>query len=564
MQSPLGSPTPNGHSRNQSLTDFKLPGLSRADSRRLRTGSIRNSTPTGTFAPQFIKSEDLDGAVERVRGIEGENDFSGKRYVWLRDSDVAFVRGWVIEELPGDILRVQCDNDTQRDVPADSVDKVNPAKFDKADDMAELTHLNEPSVVHNLHQRYLADLIYTYSGLFLVTVNPYTPLPIYGREYVNMYKGRSREDTRPHIFAMADEAFRNLVDEGTNQSILVTGESGAGKTENTKKVIQYLAAVAISDTPRAKSGGRQHSNLSEQILRANPILEAFGNAQTLRNNNSSRFGKFIRIEFTRSGQIAGAYIDWYLLEKSRVVHLNSHERNYHVFYQLLRGADQGMRREYLLGDMDVEDFEYTRHGNDTISGVSDLGEWNSLLEAFHIMNFSDNDQKAVLQTIASLLHLGNITVMKESLRADQAALSPDAKEPVDRACRLLGINPDAFVKSLLHPRVRAGHEWVERVQTPEQVRLAIDALAKGIYERGFGDLVDRINRQLDRTSSGAISDESSFIGVLDIAGFEIFEENSFEQLCINYTNEKLQQFFNHHMFVLEQEEYAREQIEWRW
>jgi myosin protein heavy chain len=524
---------------------------------------MRNSTPVGTFAPKFIKSEEMDGAIDRVRGIEGENDFSGKRYVWLRDEKSAFVRGWVVEELPEDMLKVQCDDGTQRDVPVDSVDMVNPAKFDKADDMAELTHLNEPSVVHNLQQRYQADLIYTYSGLFLVTVNPYAPLPIYGREYINMYKGRSREDTKPHIFAMADEAFRNLVDEGTNQSILVTGESGAGKTENTKKVIQYLAAVATSDTPRAKSGGRHLSNLSEQILRANPILEAFGNAQTVRNNNSSRFGKFIRIQFGRAGQIAGAFIDWYLLEKSRVVRLNSHERNYHVFYQLLRGADSGMRRDFMLDDLDIESFEYTKYGNDTISGVSDLDEWNSLLEAFHVMNFTEQDQREVLQTIAAVLHLGNITVMKESLRADQAALSPDAEKSVAYACQLLGVSPGPFVKALLHPRVRAGHEWVEKVQTPDQVRLAIDALAKGIYERGFGDLVDRINRQLDRTASEAYSDNTSFIGVLDIAGFEIFEENSFEQLCINFTNEKLQQFFNHHMFVLEQEEYARERIEWK-
>ena len=509
----------------------------------------------------------MDGAADRVGGIEGENDLSGKRYVWLRDPEKAFVKGEVIDDLPGGMLKILCDDGSQREESAESVDKVNPGKFDKADDMAELTHLNEPSVVHNLHQRYQSDLIYTYSGLFLVTVNPYAPLPIYGREYINMYKGRSREDTKPHIFAMADEAFRNLVDEGENQSILVTGESGAGKTENTKKVIQYLASVATSDTPRAKSGSRRgsrpHSNLSEQILRANPILEAFGNAQTVRNNNSSRFGKFIRIEFTRSGQIAGAFIDWYLLEKSRVVHINSHERNYHVFYQLLRGADRGMRRDFLLGDMDIEDFEYTKHGNDTISGVSDMSEWNVLLEAFHIMNFSDKEQKGVLQTIAGVLHLGNITVMKESIRADQAALAPDADEAVEKACRLLGISPDAFTKALLHPRVRAGHEWVEKFQTPEQARLAIDALAKGIYERGFGDLVDRINRQLDRTSSGNLADDTSFIGVLDIAGFEIFEQNSFEQLCINYTNEKLQQFFNHHMFVLEQEEYAREQIEWK-
>ncbi|SMY22344.1 unnamed protein product [Zymoseptoria tritici ST99CH_1A5] len=562
IQMPLSPTGDGGHSRNHSLTDIKFSGLSRTDSRRLRAGSERNAS-AGTFAPQFIKNEDLDGAAERVRGIEGENDFSGKRYVWLRDPETAFVRGWVVDELEGDMIKVQCDNGSQRDVPADSVDKVNPAKFDKADDMAELTHLNEASVVHNLQQRYQADLIYTYSGLFLVTVNPYTPLPIYGRDYINMYKGRSREDTKPHIFAMADEAFRNLIDEGTNQSILVTGESGAGKTENTKKVIQFLASVATSDTPRVKSSGRQLSNLSEQILRANPILEAFGNAQTVRNNNSSRFGKFIRIEFTRTGQIAGAYIDWYLLEKSRVVHLNSHERNYHVFYQLLRGASRAMRRDFMLGDKEAEDFEYTKHGNDTISGVSDEGEWKSLLEAFHVMNFSDSEQTDVLQTIAGVLHLGNIAVMKESSRADQAALSPEAADPVQRTCKLLGINAEAFVKALLHPRVKAGHEWVEKVQTPEQVRLSIDALAKGIYERGFGNLVDRINRQLDRTSSGAYADDTSFIGVLDIAGFEIFEENSFEQLCINYTNEKLQQFFNHHMFVLEQEEYAREQIEWK-
>jgi len=439
------------------------------------------------------------------------------------------------------------------------VDKVNPAKFDKANDMAELTHLNEASVVHNLHMRYQADLIYTYSGLFLVTVNPYCPLPIYNNEYINMYKGRSREDTKPHIFAMADEAYRNLVEEGENQSILVTGESGAGKTENTKKVIQYLAAVAHSEAP-VKSRG-QHSSLSQQILRANPILEAFGNAQTVRNNNSSRFGKFIRIEFTRNGSIAGAFIDWYLLEKSRVVRINPQERNYHIFYQLLAGADTQMRRDFLLDELDVGDFVYTRDGHDTIAGVSDIDEWNSLLEAFHVMGLSHSDQDAILRTVAAVLHLGNISVVKESRMADQARLAPDAKEVAGRICALLGIPLDPFLKALLHPKVKAGREWVEKVQTPEQVRLGIDALAKGIYERGFGDLVTRINRQLDRTGMGL--DDSHFIGVLDIAGFEIFEENSFEQLCINYTNEKLQQFFNHHMFVLEQEEYAREQIEWK-
>lgn len=439
---------------------------------------------------------------------------------------------------------------------ADSVDKVNPAKFDKANDMAELTHLNEASVVHNLYTRYQADLIYTYSGLFLVTVNPYCPLPIYTNEYINMYKGRSREDTKPHIFAMADEAFRNLVEEGQNQSILVTGESGAGKTENTKKVIQYLAAVA-----HPESTTKTKANLSQQILRANPILEAFGNAQTVRNHNSSRFGKFIRIELSRNGAIAGAFIDWYLLEKSRVVRINPRERNYHIFYQLLKGAGPRMKKEFLLEGLGVEDFQYTRDGNDSIVGVSDRDEWDSLMEAFDVMGFSEKEQMSILRTIAAVLHLGNIGVVKESRSADQARLEDGAKEQASRVCQLLGVPLEPFLKGLLHPRVKAGREWVEKVQTPEQVRLGLDALSKGIYERGFGDLVSRINRQLDHSGMGV--DDSHFIGVLDIAGFEIFDDNSFEQLCINYTNEKLQQFFNHHMFVLEQEEYARERIEWQ-
>lgn len=400
----------------------------------------------------------------------------------------------------------------------------------------------------------------TYSGLFLVTINPYCPLPIYTNEYINMYKGRGREETKPHIYAMADEAFRNLVEEGQNQSILVTGESGAGKTENTKKVIQYLAAVATSDTPYARSGAKQITGLSQQILRANPILEAFGNAQTVRNHNSSRFGKFIRIEFSRSGQISGAWIDWYLLEKSRVVKPNCNERNYHIFYQLLQGADRNTRERLLLSDLQIEDFVYTRDGNDTIVGVSDHEEWNSLIEAFHVMKFDEEDQICILGTIAAVLHLGNVSVAKASVRADQAALAPEGYASIEKACKLLGIDAEAFVKGLLHPRVKAGREWVEKVQTPEQVRMALDALSKGIYERGFGDLVSRINGQLGRSMA---SDDNYFIGVLDIAGFEIFDNNSFEQLCINYTNEKLQQFFNHHMFVLEQEEYAREQIEWQ-
>ena len=555
-------PLIQGHSRHQSFSSLSESTFAPLQPTRQRSHSNRAiHQSSNTFAPRFIKSDELQKPGSAARGVEGENDFSGKRYVWLRDQENAFVRGLVVEELEGSKLLVQCDNGTQQHVDVDGVDKVNPAKFDKTDDMAELTHLNEASVVHNLHMRYQADLIYTYSGLFLVTVNPYCPLPIYSNEYMQMYTGQSREDTKPHIYAMADGAFRSLVEEGENQSILVTGESGAGKTENTKKVIQYLAAVSARNSPSAKSDGRQFSDLSQQILKANPILEAFGNAQTVRNNNSSRFGKFIRIEFTRSGQIAGAYIDWYLLEKSRVVMLNPNERNYHIFYQLLRGADRRMKESLLIADLEVKDFAYTKDGNDAIAGVCDREEWNSLLEAFRVMGFTDREQRSVLRTVAAVLLLGNITVVKESTRADQATLTAEAFAQAQKACSLLDVEVESFIQALLHPRVKAGREWVEKVQSPEQVRSTLDALAKGAYERTFGDLVSQINRQLDRTGMGV--DVSHFIGVLDIAGFEIFEENSFEQLCINYTNEKLQQFFNHHMFVLEQEEYAREQIEWK-
>ncbi|KAI1626806.1 myosin heavy chain [Exophiala viscosa] len=559
--SPSSAP-PSRHERQQSYspsTSFSsIPN-------HVRTQSLqRQSSTSSTFAPKFIKSEEMRKSEDRISAIEGENDFSGKRYVWVKDPEKAFVRGWIVEDVSANKVLVQFEDGSQIETDVDEVDKVNPAKFDKADDMAELTHLNEASVIHNLQTRYQADLIYTYSGLFLVTINPYCPLPIYGNDYIRMYKGQAREDTRPHIFAVSDAAFRRLVEEGENQSILVTGESGAGKTENTKKVIQYLAAVATSDldTPiTGRTPGKHLSNLSQQILRANPILESFGNAQTVRNNNSSRFGKFIRIQFTRSGQIAGAFIDWYLLEKSRVVRVSQQERSYHIFYQLLAGADQRMRDSLLISGMDVENFAYIRAGNDTISGVSDRDEWNTLIEAFHIMNFSEKEQLAVFRTIAAILHLGNVAVRQESRAGDQASLTPEARASVDKACQLLGVQTDPFIKGLLHPKVKAGREWVEKVQTPEQVRLALDALSKGIYERGFGDLVNKINTQLDR--GGVSSDDSHFIGVLDIAGFEIFETNSFEQLCINYTNEKLQQFFNHYMFVLEQEEYAREQIEWQ-
>ncbi|EMD32423.1 hypothetical protein CERSUDRAFT_118769 [Gelatoporia subvermispora B] len=486
-----------------------------------------------------------------------------------------------------------------RRLPLYALSKMNPPKFDRVDDIADLTFLNEASVVHNLRLRYGSGAIYTYSGLFLVAINPYQHLPLYSDAIVHQYRGKRRDENPPHIFAIAERAWINMGEERENQSILITGESGAGKTESTKKVIQYLAAIATDAHPPAvtpshsqspslassssfntvmpsnglprNSSFKRHSKhassmsmsgsgltakgrlglLERQILQANPILEAFGNAQTQRNNNSSRFGKFIRISFAPDGSIAGANIDWYLLEKSRVVVRSEAERSFHVFYQLMEGG--GSLKETLLLDGGVEDYEYLNKSRREVDGIDDGEEWIALQNALDVVGFTTAEQFDLFRIIAAILHIGNITIT--STRADDAIM-PDTSQ-AERLCHLLGISVSDFIKAVLRPRVLAGREWVTQARTRQQALDELSALCKTLYEKSFGMLVDRINRALDRPSS-----KSTFIGVLDIAGFEIFEVNGYEQLLINYTNEKLQQFFNHHMFVLEQEEYAREGIEW--
>ncbi|CAG8531984.1 6454_t:CDS:10 [Acaulospora morrowiae] len=472
------------------------------------------------------------GVVDAV----AQASFNEKKWVWVEDKNAGYIAGHITKDM-GEQVEVQLDDNSTRVINLSETEKMNPPKFDRVEDMAELTHLNEASVIHNLRLRYLSNLIYTYSGLFLVAVNPYQKIPIYTDEIIRSYKSRRRHEMPPHIYAIADAAYRNILLERENQSILITGESGAGKTENTKKVIQYIAAIA-SDSSDTKKLGK----LEQQILQANPILEAFGNAQTIRNNNSSRFG-----------QIAGANIERYLLEKSRVTYQTHNERNFHIFYQLLKGAYPQIRSKLLL-DGQVSDYRFTKHSREDIDGVDDAVEFQGLVDAMNIVGISQEEQMNFFRIIAIVLHLGNINVT--SSRDDQAQILETSV--VEKVCHLLAIPVADFIKGLLKPQVKAGREWVTQARTREQVLYSIEALAKSLYERSFGALVDRINKAVDRPSS-----KSNFIGVLDIAGFEIFETNSFEQLCINYTNEKLQQFFNHHMFVLEQEEYRRENIEWK-
>merc|ERR1719342_1947553 len=447
-------------------------------------------------------------------------------------------------------------------VTKDDMQKMNPPKYDKQEDMADLTCLNEASVLHNIKERYFSGLIYTYSGLFCVVVNPYKRLPIYTEKIIEIYKGKKRHEVPPHVFAITDIAYRSMLQDREDQSILCTGESGAGKTENTKKVIQYLAFVAASK-PKTNShlpatqqneGGLSFGELEQQLLKANPILEAFGNAKTVKNDNSSRFGKFIRINFDASGYIAGANIETYLLEKARVIRQAEEERTFHIFYQLLAGCDPELKKKFILEDPKA--YTFLSYGNTTIPGTDDAEEFGLTMEAMRIMGIAEEDVSSICKVISSTLLFGNMA-FKQERNSDQAILPDDTV--AQKVAHLFGINVNDMIKAFMRPRIKVGRDYVTKAQTKEQVEFAVEAISKATYERLFKWIVTRINRSLDRTKRQG----ASFIGILDIAGFEIFDLNSFEQLCINYTNEKLQQLFNHTMFILEQEEYQREGIEWK-
>ncbi|NWZ95712.1 MYH9 protein, partial [Nesospiza acunhae] len=470
-------------------------------------------------------------------------DWAAKKLVWVPSEKNGFEAASLKEEVGDEAIVELAENGKKVKVNKDDIQKMNPPKFSKVEDMAELTCLNEASVLHNLKERYYSGLIYTYSGLFCVVINPYKNLPIYSEEIVEMYKGKKRHEMPPHIYAITDTAYRSMM-----QDFLYRGESGAGKTENTKKVIQYLAHVASSHKSKKDQG-----ELERQLLQANPILEAFGNAKTVKNDNSSRFGKFIRINFDVNGYIVGANIETYLLEKSRAIRQAKEERTFHIFYYLLSGAGEHLKNDLLLEPYNK--YRFLSNGHVTIPGQQDKDMFQETMEAMKIMGIPDEEQIGLLKVISGVLQLGNI-VFKKERNTDQASM-PD-NTAAQKVSHLLGINVTDFTRGILTPRIKVGRDYVQKAQTKEQADFAIEALAKATYERMFRWLVMRINKALDKTKRQG----ASFIGILDIAGFEIFELNSFEQLCINYTNEKLQQLFNHTMFILEQEEYQREGIEW--
>jgi len=471
-----------------------------------------------------------------------------KAMCWVPDSSKGYVLGTVVET-DGEKCKIKADDkDKIHEVAKDDVALKNPPKFEQADDMANMSMLSEASVLYNLGSRYELFRIYTYSGLFCICVNPYKWLQIYGDTVIGYYRGKKRTECAPHLYSIADNAYQDMLRDRENQSILITGESGAGKTENTKKVIGYMAAVAGSGSKAEGEVG-----LEDQIVQTNPILEAWGNAKTIRNNNSSRFGKFIRVHFGNTGKLSGGDIEVYLLEKSRVVFQLPDERNYHIFFQVMYSKVPEVLEQCMVSD-NPKDYFWASQGVITVDRMDDTFEYNCTTEAFQILGFSDEERDGSYKITMGVMMMGDM-VYKQKPRDEQAEV--ESTGIADKFSHLFGLKSNEVCQAFTRPKVKVGTEMVTKGQNVDQCNNANGAIGKAIFDKLFQWLVKGCNKTLDTDLP-----RTQFCGVLDIAGFEIFDFNTFEQLCINFTNEKLQQFFNHHMFVLEQEEYKKEGIEW--
>ncbi|XP_037079769.1 unconventional myosin-VI-like [Pollicipes pollicipes] len=495
--------------------------------------------------------------------------------VWVPHPVDGFVLGQ-ITDLADDGVTVQ-PRERGRPPLTVSYDRLYPAEQDDTkdvDDNCALMHLNEATLLNNVRLRYQRDCIYIYVANILLAVNPYKEMrQLYSPDVIKQYQGKSLGTLPPHVFAIADKAFRDMKVLRKSQSVVVSGESGAGKTESTKYILRYLC----------KSWGSAAGEIEARILQANPILEAFGNAKTTRNNNSSRFGKFIEIHFNDRMSVVGGYISHYLLERSRIVGQGREERNYHIFYQLCAGAPEALRRQLRLTSPD--DFQYTRFGctqyfaqKDTQAAIhtdrqsadhrkkgplndpmlDDAKNFTQLDKALATVGLADQERLAIYTTVAAVLHLGNVAFEDNPEdRKGGCMVSPSSEKALASAAALLGVDPDELNQALLSRVMQTSKGGAKGtvIMVPlktHEAHNARDALAKGIYSRLFDYIVFRINQSIPFSSS------SYYIGVLDIAGFEYFTINSFEQFCINYCNEKLQQFFNQRILRDEQTLYEKE------
>ncbi|RZC81334.1 hypothetical protein C5167_043932 [Papaver somniferum] len=469
--------------------------------------------------------------------------------VWIEDASLAWIDGKV-SKING--KEAEIETSSGKKVTAD-LSAVYPKDMEApaggVDDMTKLSYLHEPGVLQNLSSRYELNEIYTYTGNILIAINPFQRLPhIYDAHMMEQYKGAPFGELSPHVFAVADVAYRAMINEGKSNSILVSGESGAGKTETTKMLMRYLAYLG----GRVATEGR---TVEQQVLESNPVLEAFGNAKTVRNNNSSRFGKFVEIQFDKHGRISGAAIRTYLLERSRVCQISDPERNYHCFY-LLCAAPQEEVEKYKLGN--PKSFHYLNQSNCyELVGVSDARDYLATRRAMDIVGISEKEQDAIFRVVAAILHLGNIEFAKGEEVDSSVPKNDSAKFHLKMTAELLMCDPQVLEDALCKRVMITPEEVIKRSLDPLNATVSRDGLAKTIYSRLFDWLVDKIN-----FSIGQDPNSRSLIGVLDIYGFESFKTNSFEQFCINFTNEKLQQHFNQHVFKMEQEEYTKEEIDW--
>ncbi|XP_026449796.1 myosin-11-like [Papaver somniferum] len=469
--------------------------------------------------------------------------------VWIEDASLAWIDGKV-SKING--KEAEIETSSGKKVAAD-LSAVYPKDMEApaggVDDMTKLSYLHEPGVLQNLSSRYELNEIYTYTGNILIAINPFQRLPhIYDAHMMEQYKGAPFGELSPHVFAVADVAYRAMINEGKSNSILVSGESGAGKTETTKMLMRYLAYLG----GRVATEGR---TVEQQVLESNPVLEAFGNAKTVRNNNSSRFGKFVEIQFDKHGRISGAAIRTYLLERSRVCQISDPERNYHCFY-LLCAAPQEEVEKYKLGN--PKSFHYLNQSNCyELVGVSDARDYLATRRAMDIVGISEKEQDAIFRVVAAILHLGNIEFAKGEEVDSSVPKNDSAKFHLKMTAELLMCDPQVLEDALCKRVMITPEEVIKRSLDPLNATVSRDGLAKTIYSRLFDWLVDKIN-----FSIGQDPNSKSLIGVLDIYGFESFKTNSFEQFCINFTNEKLQQHFNQHVFKMEQEEYTKEEIDW--
>ncbi|KAM9311372.1 unconventional myosin-Va isoform 2-T2 [Gastrophryne carolinensis] len=486
--------------------------------------------------------------------MENDLDFAYVKLarVWIPDPEEVWKSAEILKDYkPGDtVLNLRLEEGTDLEYRLDAKTKElpplrNPDILVGENDLTALSYLHEPAVLHNLKVRFIdSKLIYTYCGIVLVAINPYEQLPIYGSDIINAYSGQNMGDMDPHIFAVAEEAFKQMARDERNQSIIVSGESGAGKTVSAKYAMRYFATV---------SGSASDANVEEKVLASNPIMEAIGNAKTTRNDNSSRFGKYIEIGFDKRYRIIGAHMRTYLLEKSRVVFQAEEERNYHIFYQLCASASLPEFSMLKLGS--AKSFHYTKQGGSPkIEGVDDAKELRNTRQACALLGIGDEYQLGIFRILSSILHLGNVEFKS---RDSDSCLVPPKHEPLIIFCDLMGVDYEELSHWLCHRKLVTAAETYIKPISRLQATNARDALSKHIYANLFNWIVGHVNKVLLSSTK-----QNSFIGVLDIYGFETFEINSFEQFCINYANEKLQQQFNLHVFKLEQEEYMKEQIPW--